>query len=382
MPFFAGTFPVIAGSVLALSLGDAGGSTRSPSSARSAGDQAGEARPQPDAPAALVDGRSVSWGDLQPALAEAAGALVLGEVVLDTALEARASAAGIVITPDAIERERSLLLASMTPAGGSADDAVRALARVRAERGLGPVRYAALLRRTALLRALVAPTISVSPEVLDEAFAIRYGEQVLVRMIVTASEREASDALQAVGADRDPPTGAVPGGEAPGVQTPESDAQRREGGSLRAMRFASVAAKVSTDASRSSGGLLEPFSPRDTRYPAALRALVARLSVGEIGGPIALVASSDAGARTSFGVVYLEERRPAQAVTLESVRASLEAELRAGLERRAMDRLADEVLRAVPVSVMDRGLGWGWERRRGGPGAGGGLSEPGAAGAR
>ncbi|MHC4102505.1 MAG: hypothetical protein ACYSW1_16675, partial [Planctomycetota bacterium] len=48
-------------------------------------------------PAALVEGRIVDWGGLQPLLNEAAGADVLAEVILDRMLEAELDDAGILI---------------------------------------------------------------------------------------------------------------------------------------------------------------------------------------------------------------------------------------------------------------------------------------------
>lgn len=368
---FPATLPVVA---LALSLAAWGGSTVPHSSARAVGEVPDQGALEPT-PAALLGNRAVSWDDLRPALSEAAGAVVLGELVLDAELDARTRAAGLTIDDAAIERERALLLQSMTERSGSADEAARAVAALRAQRGLGPVRFTALLRRTAMLRALVAPTVAVTPELVEEAFAVRHGEQVVLRLIVTPTSHEAAAALAEVRAARAGATSPVNGGES-------KDGASRAMATIDAMDFARVAARRSTDASRAAGGLLEPMSVEDSRYPAALRAAVRSLKAGEVAGPIALGGSGARGGAdrgsggSSFGIVYVEERRPADGATLDSVREGLERELRIGLERAAMERLAAEITRAAPVSVMDRSLGWSWERREGG-GEGGGRGDAG-----
>ena len=125
----------------------------------------------------------------------------------------------------------------------------------------------------------------------------------------------------------------------------------------RELMFAERALEESVDATASIGGLLEPLSPADTRYPEAIRVAAREMKAGELSPAITL--------ETRGLLVYVRERRPAEnPPTLESVRDELTAQLRVGLERRAMDQLALELEREAGVLVMDRSLGWSWERRR------------------
>ena len=93
--------------------------------------------------------------DLAPALSEAAGALVLEELILDRSLALALRRAGLTITRADIERERTLLIDTIaSDSGTDGNAAARSLNAIRAQRGLGPARFEALLSRNAGLRAL------------------------------------------------------------------------------------------------------------------------------------------------------------------------------------------------------------------------------------
>jgi parvulin-like peptidyl-prolyl isomerase len=65
-------------------------------------------------PAALVEGRIVDWGELQPLLNEAAGGAVLAEVVLDLMLARELDDAGMLITAADVDAERALFYETMS----------------------------------------------------------------------------------------------------------------------------------------------------------------------------------------------------------------------------------------------------------------------------
>lgn len=297
--------------------------------------------------------------ELAPWLLEAAGRAVLEEKVLDERLRALSASRALCVTEADLARERDLLSQTLgAPAPGaeapglSPDDVARAVARARAARGLGPARYDALVRRTALMRALVAPEVQVSDDAVAEAHAVRYGERVTVRVIVVGDAALAQRL-------RDETAATEVGGD---------------GALARALAFAERALRHSVDRSAPAGGLIEPLSLRDSRYPVALREAAGALKPGEISQPVALPAAGGApdepggapGARAAqWMLVMLMDIEPAppDAPTLESVRPLLEQQVRTALERRAMDRLAQSLLADAPVLVMDRSLGWAWERR-------------------
>jgi parvulin-like peptidyl-prolyl isomerase len=142
-------------------------------------------------------------------------------------------------------------------------------------------------------------------------------------------------------------------------------ATQREAGELRealegatgdrSLRFADAAARSSIDSSAARGGLLDPISPLDPTYPAAVGRAFEELGPGEISPVLAV----DRG----FALVLLEERLPGRDVPRETVEEQLRAEVRLRLERLAMDDLAARLLRGASITVFDRGLERAWRAR-------------------
>lgn len=284
-------------------------------------------------PAALRGEDPIDWEELRSHLSEASGGLILEEIVLGRAIREELSQRGQTISPEMVDAERARLCSTLAAAAGRPEsEGETLLLQVRAARGLGPVRFQALLERNAGLRSLARADaggeISVSQEDLDEAYALKYGPRVRARLILVASESEARTA-----ADR-----------------------------VRQEPFGDVAAKVSIDPSGARGGLLDPFSPRDPAYPAAVRAFVGGLKPGEVSPPIAV----SWGDRQGYAILKIEEViEPSPRPSRESSAESLRNEIRLVRERAAMDRLARRLVAASRVTVFDRSLGWSWEQRTG-----------------
>jgi hypothetical protein len=275
-----------------------------------------------------VGGDPIRWDELAPTLSEAAGAVALSEVALDRALAKRCESGAIVIGPAQVEAERAALaLALAEEARADADRGEDLLARVRASRGLGPVRFEALLRRNAMLRALVRGEVVVSEEQVALEGRIASGPRCTIRVLTTPSQAVAASARSA--------------------------ALSGDAGS-RGARFGERAARESTDqASAARGGLIEGVSPLDPAVPAPIREALATLAVGDV--------SSVLGLDKGFAVVLLEsrgapdERAPS--------REALAARVRARMERLAMDRLAGQVAASDgAVTVLDPSLAWSWQR--------------------
>lgn len=292
-------------------------------------------------PAALVDGNRIEWSDLTAPLAEAAGGLVLEEVVLDRTLEAECARSGLSVEAPAIDAERDLLARALTAAANvPQSEAETLLARVRVSRGLGEHRFASLLRRNAMLRALVRSGRMEErvPEVTDEdlrqAYALKYGPRVRARLILLRQESAAAQALRRVRGDG---------------QAPEA--------------FADVAAAVSVDPSAARGGLLDPFSLDDAAYPVAIRRVLAQLKPGEVSDAVAVAWSGHDG----YAIFKLEGTvaAPAHAPTLEACKDDLREEVRIVRERSAMDRLARRLIANAKVTIFDRSLDRSWTERRG-----------------
>jgi hypothetical protein len=286
---------------------------------------------RPDRPAAIVNGQTLAWDELQPLLAEAAGGTVLQEVVLDRLLEPELRLRGLKVGPEAIARERELLLeAIVREARATPDDAERLLASVRRSRGLGDVRFARLLARNAELRALAGaldPPV-VEPEAIEREYLIRHGPRYSARVLVAATPREAGEIRARLLAN--PPV---------------------VGGTLAA-QFAEEAARHSIDPSAERGGIVDPISPADPSYPASIRAALERLAPGELSAVLAV----DRG----YALLLLEEQLAGDGLELAEVSTAIAEDLLRREERLAMDDVARRLLREANIAVMDRGLDWSW----------------------
>jgi hypothetical protein len=289
-----------------------------------------------DGTAAVVGGSAIPWASLRPALTEAAGGLVLEEFALDRMLEREAARRGLTVGEAEIAAEETALLdelAGVVPeplvAGEAPDQRWELLDRVRRQRGLGPTRYGALLRRNALLRALVrdTPDASVSPEELELARRLAVGPTRRVRLFVSRSETRAAAFREAVAA-------------APARQRP--------------WEFADRAARESEHPSAPRGGLIERLHPDDPAYPDLIGDAAEELEAGGL-SPVLATASG-------FAVLLVEgvnpARTPGQADTERIERRLVQRKQRIAMERKARDLLG-----AASVSPVDPDLARAWRQR-------------------
>lgn len=272
-------------------------------------------------PAAMVDGRTVAWGDLKPIVTELAGARALEETILDRRLEQLAAERGIVLSPDAATAEQRRLLEMLDD---DASRALRLLDDLRQREGLGPTRYRKLLRRNAILRALVQDKVSPSADAVDRMYDTMYGETRQVRLLVVPTLAQAERAIIDVAA------GAF---------------------------FGDIVVSRSSDLSASRGGLLAPVSRMDPAYPAALRNAIWRLrGPGDMSSPILI--------ENGYAVVQLVREREASGQPREEVQDRLERLVRLSQERILMDQLARRLVNSQGVTIFDESLKEGWARRQ------------------
>lgn len=273
----------------------------------------------------------VAWEELSPLLAEASGRAVLEEVALDRMIARELSARNLTISAEDISAERERLAEALADGGVSTPtDASGTIETLRRARGLGPMRYRALLTRNASLRALVGPAPEPAAQEITAHLESRFGEKLNARILVLPSEREAAELRAQLSKD---PTALTP-------------------------TFARLATQRSIDASAPSGGLLRPFSLAEPTIPVSLRQVLAKLKDNELSPVVAI----DGG----YALALIESRTPASPAATsptDEVRARATARLRATTQRRAMDSLAEELLKRAKVTPMDAGLSWSWEGR-------------------
>ncbi|MFM8640300.1 MAG: peptidyl-prolyl cis-trans isomerase [Planctomycetota bacterium] len=271
--------------------------------------------------AAMWKQQVVTWDRLRPVLAELAGSQALEEVLLDAMLEDRARERGIAPDETAIAREEETLRGYLDRDPARAD---RLLSEVRARQGLGPARWRALLRRNAILRAMVAADVTVQDEQVRAAHDAAHGPRRRARVIAVPDLR----AAQAV-ADR----------------------------LARGERFEDIAAALSTDPSAARGGLVNAMSRLDPGVPASVREALWALAAPGTVSPPALVG-------TGYLLVRFEGEDPGDGVALEAVRAEAERAVRLAQERARMDTLAQDMLRGAEPVILDDSLADAWSRVR------------------
>lgn len=278
-------------------------------------------------PAAVIGGETYTMSQIAPYLAEASGAQVLEELMVTRAAEAELARAGRMLTQADLENERAELARALG-ASGSGADPEQLVDSVRRARGLGPERFALMVRRTAALRKLVSSEVTVADAEVALAHQVRHGPRRRVRMLMSATEREAAGYL---------------------AELSVLDAATRRA------RFIELAMERSIDASGAAGGLLEPISVADPAYPLAVRTTIGSLQQGELSPVIAL--------SPNYAIVLVEEVIADQGVPIDSVRATLADDLRRRQERLLMDRKARAIVEASGLTVIDPSLQWSWRTR-------------------
>ncbi len=279
-------------------------------------------------PAALIAGVPVSDAEIRAYANEIAGSVALEEIALDRIVRQRFQGMGLTLVPTDIEQERRFVVDSMArEAETSTDSAAEMLERIRRQRGLGPKRFSALLERNAMMRKLVAPTITVTEDQVEQAVSVRYGERRIARIIVRNTQQEASASLLKL--------------------------QGLTGAALTAA-FTDEASRNSVDASAARGGLLEPISVVDPAYPSIIRSSLGSLNAGQLSTLLAL----DKG----FAIVLLESISPASTPPA-GARDQAREQVTRRAQRVAMDRLARDILLSAGVTPYEDSLRWSWDSR-------------------
>lgn len=269
-------------------------------------------------PVIAIDGQTLTESSVWPYIAEAAGASISDELILGVLLDRACAEAGITITEADLDAENRIVLQSMTGVAGTPDPQ-RALDQIRRDRGFGPARWKGLLRRSAMLRAIVRDRVRITEESIQLTYQLRYGPTYRARLIVTSSPQAASTAAQRARSGED---------------------------------FGVLAAQLSTDSSAARGGLIDPINPVDSTWPLAVRQTVQGLQPGDISDPIVV--------EGGYAVVRLESINAGTgAPSMASVRAEMEQLARIDGERLAMQQEAERLRSTARIEILDPSLGWG-----------------------
>ena len=262
-------------------------------------------------------GEPIYPDQIRTAMVESAGRRVLQEVVLDRTLERELTNNRITLADDAIAYEEALLMRQLDP---DPDRSTRMIRMLRSREGLGPVRFAALLRRNASLRALVADQVVVSEAAITAAWDREHGPRRVARVLTVENLSDARDALKLID-DGEP--------------------------------FGEVAARLSSDPSRSTGGLIDPVSRLDPSWPTSFRNALWSLEPGAVSSPIMI--------NDSYVLVRFGRELPGDGITLEDAREEANEIARTAQERLLMDETARRLLEETRVDVIERTLNEAWQ---------------------
>lgn len=267
-------------------------------------------------------GDVVNWSELQPLLAERAGAVVVEEVLLDRQLERLLTERGLSLDAALVEKERTELLESLSPDPARAERLIREL---RAVQGLGERRWNALLRRNATARLLVQEQVTLSAEAVDASLDATHGPRRVCRVI-----------------------------SAPDLKTCAEARRRVDTG----QPFGEVAAMMSTDPSAARGGLVNPVSRLDPTWPMAFRQTAWALPVGGTSAPVLV--------DEAYVLVRVESETPGTPpADPVAARRAAEREVRRNQERVRMEALVTGLRQAQRDAViLDPSLREAWTRVR------------------
>lgn len=268
----------------------------------------------------LGRGTAIRMDDLEPLLLELAAQRATRELVLDRLLRGELLRSGIVLNETAVQREAMILRNALD---ADANRAQRLLDGLRERERLGTVRWQALLRRNASLRALVAPEIQPNDAIIRAAWDRNHGERREARIIVV-------EALATCGSIR---------------SALESGAS-----------FSELAGIHSTDSSGAVGGRVQAISELDPSWPASIRNAIFTLDTGESSDPLLI--------NDSYVLVQCTAVVPGDGVEFDTARIEAERHARLAQERIAMDQLAESLLAGVQFEFYDETLQRAFRQKR------------------
>ncbi len=204
---------------------------------------------------ATVQGEPIYMDRLQAILVDDYGLAVARNLIALKLVRQAAEAKGISITEKHVQQEHERTLASMFASANSLQQRERLLDQLMQQNRLSRNQWRLIMERNALLRKVVADSVTISDEEIDEEFGRRYGRKWIIRHIQVPTLADAQEVIKKA--------------KAPG------------------MDFGALARQASTNPDRANGGLIGAVTAKSTKLPAAIvQAATAMQKPGEISDPI------------------------------------------------------------------------------------------------
>lgn len=273
----------------------------------------------PDTPAgpldviATVNGRPILRQQVVQPLLEANGLNILLRIAQLELVRQHAQQAGIVLSTEDIQNERTLTLAGLFK-GAAAGDHEKWLDQLLQQQHMTRAEFDMVLQTNAYLRKLVQPIVnrSVTDQVLQDQFNVEYGETVQVRHIQLANMQEVAEARRRLDA-----------GEP----------------------FEKVAQEMSrNERTGPLGGELAPFSRGREDIPQGFRDMAFSLKEGEVSDPV------EAGG--ALHLIKLIHRFPPKAVKFEDVKQTLREDVGKRLTDQTMQQLRQQLVQEMIQSLQ------------------------------
>lgn len=130
--------------------------------------QTNQSTSQPPKAAALVNGKPITQQQLWTHLAESNGQQILDELILTKLLDTAAAQHNWTVSEADQQHELDALIAVLDQSSDPQSTTPRLIESIRKSRGLGPTRFAALLRRNAILRRMVADDPNLQAQIQSQ----------------------------------------------------------------------------------------------------------------------------------------------------------------------------------------------------------------------
>lgn len=272
---------------------------------------------------AVVDGTEIERSRVIDLLIEGHGVGVLEQLIVLDAAARLSSQRGLIVSQAHVDAEYARSLDKLLGDVASGDpDELRhrageaLLEEMLAMRNVSRREFMIVTRRNAILRKIVAAEMSFDEEQLKQEYARTHGERVEIRHIQLGSRAEVDRVRRQLDAGVD---------------------------------FGELATRNSANRkSADRQGLLPPFTALDPDVPEVLRQTAFLLPAGQASEPILIDGWHH--------LVRVERRIPAQSISFEQARPSLERGLRERLADSAMQELYARLFQEAKIEILDPNL--------------------------
>ncbi len=220
-----------------------------------------------------------------------------------------AAAENITVTDADVEAETDLMLEQMTGSKPSPEEREKYISFIKQQYNVTDDQWNLTMLRTATLRKLAEKRVKITDEMVNEAFAQKYGRKYMVRHIQVPTLDKAQEILELL----------------------------KEGGD-----FSKLAEEHSIAPTRYDGGVLPPLTdkaPESPEFAAIQKVAVTMKEVGQISDPIK--------AGDSFHIIKLDKIVEPENVKLEDVKDELVKELTAMEISRTQPMIMADLLRSA-----------------------------------